>query len=70
MRLERIEPKVHQSDGAGSKMISTDVKSVNVNHKRSSPRTKSTPRESTLFGGKFLFLLFLFFSLETFELQC
>ncbi|XP_020083722.1 CLIP-associated protein isoform X2 [Ananas comosus] len=52
MRLERIEPKVHQSDGAGSKMISTDVKSVNVNHKRSSPRTKSTPRESTLFGGE------------------
>lgn len=30
-----------------------ESRSVSVNPKRGSPRTKSTPRESTLFGGKF-----------------
>ncbi|PKU83203.1 CLIP-associated protein [Dendrobium catenatum] len=51
-RLARIEPKVHQSDGAGAHFISTEIKSSNVSHKKGSPRTKSTPRETSLFGGE------------------
>ncbi|KAH0451999.1 hypothetical protein IEQ34_019298 [Dendrobium chrysotoxum] len=51
-RLARIEPKVHQSDGAGAHFISTEIKSSNISHKKGSPRTKSTPRETSLFGGE------------------
>ncbi|XP_072956983.1 CLIP-associated protein [Typha angustifolia] len=50
-RLERIEPKVRPSDGFGVQCVSKEVKSFNTNQKRSSPRAKSTPRESSLFGG-------------------
>ncbi|XP_020575182.1 CLIP-associated protein-like isoform X2 [Phalaenopsis equestris] len=50
-RLARIEPKVHRSDGAGTHFISTEIKSSN-SHKKGSPRTKITPRETSLFGGE------------------
>uniref|UniRef100_I1PMV6 TOG domain-containing protein n=2 Tax=Oryza TaxID=4527 RepID=I1PMV6_ORYGL len=50
-RLERIEPKVPTSDGNIMQYKAVESRSVSVNPKRGSPRTKSTPRESTLFGG-------------------
>lgn len=51
-RLNRIEPKVPTSDGTATHHKVAASRSVSVNPKRGSPRTKSTPRESTLFGGK------------------
>ncbi|XP_020150548.1 CLIP-associated protein [Aegilops tauschii subsp. strangulata] len=50
-RLNRIEPKVPASDGTATQHKVAASRSVSVNPKRGSPRTKSTPRESTLFGG-------------------
>ncbi|RCV34450.1 hypothetical protein SETIT_7G160500v2 [Setaria italica] len=49
-RLERIEPKVRSSDTA-MQYKAAESRSVSANPKRGSPRTKSLPRESTLFGG-------------------
>uniref|UniRef100_A0A3B6C9G9 TOG domain-containing protein n=1 Tax=Triticum aestivum TaxID=4565 RepID=A0A3B6C9G9_WHEAT len=49
-RLNRIEPKVPASDGTATQHKVAASRSVSVNPKRGSPRTKSTPRESTLFG--------------------
>ncbi|KAM3388111.1 hypothetical protein ACQJBY_010718 [Aegilops geniculata] len=50
-RLNRIEPKVPASDGTATQHKVAASRSVSVNPKRGSPRTKSTLRESTLFGG-------------------
>uniref|UniRef100_A0A0D9W6X9 TOG domain-containing protein n=1 Tax=Leersia perrieri TaxID=77586 RepID=A0A0D9W6X9_9ORYZ len=50
-RLEKIEPKVSTSDGSAVQYKAVESRSVSANPKRGSPRTKSTPRESTLFGG-------------------
>jgi hypothetical protein len=54
-RLNRIEPKVPSSDGTAPQYKVAESRSVSVNPKRGSPRTKSTTRESTLFGGKIYF---------------
>ncbi|XP_062226123.1 CLIP-associated protein-like [Phragmites australis] len=49
-RLDKIEPKVRSSDTVMQYKVS-ESRSVSANPKRGSPRTKSTSRESTLFGG-------------------
>ncbi|CAN6276232.1 unnamed protein product [Urochloa humidicola] len=49
-RLDKIEPKVRSSDTA-MQYKAAESRSVSANPKRGSPRTKSMPRESTLFGG-------------------
>ncbi|PAN39004.1 hypothetical protein PAHAL_7G213300 [Panicum hallii] len=49
-RLDKIEPKVRSSDTA-MQYKAAESRSVSANPKRGSPRTKSIPRESTLFGG-------------------
>ncbi|KAF1879232.1 hypothetical protein Lal_00047906, partial [Lupinus albus] len=48
-RLEGIQPKVRSSDGSGYN--SGEIKPLNVNPKKSSPKAKSSSRESSLFGG-------------------
>ncbi|XAR58694.1 hypothetical protein NMG60_11014186 [Bertholletia excelsa] len=50
-RLERIEPKVHSSDIPASNYVANETKPANLNHKRSSPKAKSSTREVSLFGG-------------------
>ncbi|KAF4378140.1 hypothetical protein G4B88_022963 [Cannabis sativa] len=49
-RLERIEPKVRSSDGHGN-FPTGENKNMSHNHKKSSPKAKSTAREVSLFGG-------------------
>ncbi|PUZ47925.1 hypothetical protein GQ55_7G205100 [Panicum hallii var. hallii] len=49
-RLDKIEPKVRSSDTA-MQYKAAESRSVSANPKRGSPRTKSIPRESTLFGA-------------------
>ncbi|CAN6228765.1 unnamed protein product [Urochloa humidicola] len=49
-RLDKIEPKVRSSDTA-MQYKAAESRSVSANPKRGSPRTKSIPKESTLFGG-------------------
>ncbi|KAH7691640.1 CLIP-associating protein 1/2 [Dioscorea alata] len=51
-RLEKIEPKARQSDGLGSRFASAEAKSFNFSQKRSSPKAKSTPRETLFSGGE------------------
>nr|KYP42847.1 CLIP-associating protein 1 [Cajanus cajan] len=51
-RLEGIQPKVHSSDGISSGYIAGEIKPVGVNPKKSSPKAKSSSRESSLFGGE------------------
>ncbi|KAJ6843114.1 CLIP-associated protein [Iris pallida] len=51
-RLEKIEPKVRLSDGVGTHFTPLEVKPYNSNQKRGSPRTKTTPRDSSLYGGE------------------
>ncbi|KAJ3706355.1 hypothetical protein LUZ61_010060 [Rhynchospora tenuis] len=50
-RVEKVEPKPRQSDGPGISYVPSEVKSYNSNPKKSSPKNKSTPRESSLFAG-------------------
>lgn len=50
-RLEGIQPKVQSSDGISSGYIAGEIKPVGVNPKKSSPKAKSSSRESSLFGG-------------------
>ena len=50
-RLERIEPKVRSSDGAGIITSAPEHKHVNHNTKKSSPKAKNSLRETSLFGG-------------------
>lgn len=50
-RLERIEPKVRSLDGLTNNFPAGEVKSVSVNSKKSSPKAKSSTRETSLFGG-------------------
>ncbi|KAJ4747074.1 CLIP-associating protein [Rhynchospora pubera] len=50
-RVEKVEPKPRHSDGPGIPYVPSEVKSYNSNPKKSSPRNKSTPRESSLFAG-------------------
>ncbi|KAK7336949.1 hypothetical protein VNO77_17503 [Canavalia gladiata] len=51
-RLEGIQPKVRSSDGVPSGYITGEIKPLNFNPKKSSPRAKSSSRETSLFGGE------------------
>eukprot|EP00256_Glycine_max_P054180 XP_014620979.1 CLIP-associated protein isoform X2 [Glycine max] len=51
-RLEGIQPKVHSSDGISSGYNAGEIKPVGVNPKKSSPKAKSSSRETSLFGGE------------------
>ncbi|XP_024030060.1 CLIP-associated protein isoform X1 [Morus notabilis] len=51
-RLERIEPKVRSSDGLSGNFPTGEIKHMTVNHKKSSPKAKSSTREMSLFGGE------------------
>lgn len=50
-RLERIEPKVRSSDGLAGNFPTGEIKTVSLNPKKSSPKAKSSTRETSLFGG-------------------
>ncbi|KAL4306171.1 hypothetical protein HN51_040126 [Arachis hypogaea] len=49
-RLEGIQPKVRSSDGVPSGYITGEIKPLNT--KKSSPKAKSSSRETSLFGGE------------------
>ncbi|MED6132989.1 hypothetical protein PIB30_024066 [Stylosanthes scabra] len=49
-RLEGIQPKVRSSDGVPSGYITGEIKPLNA--KKSSPKAKSSSRETSLFGGE------------------
>ncbi|KAL6968088.1 hypothetical protein U1Q18_033891 [Sarracenia purpurea var. burkii] len=50
-RLERVEPKVHNSDGRPNNYTAVEIKPPSLNSKRSSPKAKNSTREVSLFGG-------------------
>lgn len=51
-RLERIQPKVHSSDGPPNNYTAVQIKPANHSAKRSSPKAaKNSTREVSLFGG-------------------
>jgi len=50
-RLEGIQPKVRSSDGIPGGYIAGEIKHLSVNPKKSSPKAKSSSRETSLFGG-------------------
>ena len=50
-RLEGIQPNVCSSDGISSGYNAGEIKPVGVNPKKSSPKHKSSSRETSLFGG-------------------
>ncbi|KAL2344951.1 hypothetical protein Fmac_006236 [Flemingia macrophylla] len=49
-RLEGIQPKVRSSDGIPGGYIAGEIKHLSVNPKKSSPKAKSSSRETSLFG--------------------
>ena len=49
--LEKIEPQVRPLDGATGNFVTGEMKPVNLNPKRSSPKAKSSTREVSLFEG-------------------
>ncbi|KAK7378548.1 hypothetical protein VNO80_03991 [Phaseolus coccineus] len=51
-RLEGIQPKVRSSDGIQGGYITGEIKHLSVNPKKSSPKAKSSSRETSLFGGE------------------
>ncbi|RRT74946.1 hypothetical protein B296_00016860 [Ensete ventricosum] len=51
VRLEKIEPKIQPSDGVGSPHISADTRSSSASHKKSSPKNKIAPRETSFSSG-------------------
>ncbi|OMO94096.1 Armadillo-like helical [Corchorus capsularis] len=51
-RLEKIEPKVRSSDGILGGFSAAELKPTILNPKKSSPRAKSSSRETSLFGGE------------------
>ncbi|XP_015575957.2 CLIP-associated protein isoform X2 [Ricinus communis] len=51
-RLEKIEPQMRPSDGPTGNFATGEMKPMNLNPKRSSPKAKSTTREVSLFGGE------------------
>ncbi|XP_057742358.1 CLIP-associated protein-like [Arachis stenosperma] len=51
-RLEGIQPKVHPSDGISSGYMTGEIKPLSVNPKKSSPKAKTSSRETSLFGGE------------------
>lgn len=55
-RLERIEPKVHSSDGLASSYTAVEIKPASLIHKRSSSKAKSSTCEVSLVGGLCVYL--------------
>lgn len=51
-RLERVEPKVRNSDVTGNHFVCTEIKSASAHQRKGSPRTKITRRETSHFGGE------------------
>ncbi|KAG7014585.1 CLIP-associated protein [Cucurbita argyrosperma subsp. argyrosperma] len=51
-RLEKITPQVRSSEGLAGNFAVGDMKPVNINSKKSSPKAKSSNREVSLFGGE------------------
>ncbi|XP_014495777.1 CLIP-associated protein isoform X1 [Vigna radiata var. radiata] len=51
-RLEGIQPKVRSTDGIPGGYITGEIKHLSVNPKKSSPKAKSSSRETSLFGGE------------------
>ncbi|KAJ7977123.1 CLIP-associated protein [Quillaja saponaria] len=49
-RLEGIKPNVRSSDGLPSSFVTSEIKPLSLNSKKSSPRAKSSSREISLFG--------------------
>lgn len=52
-RLEKITPQVRSTEGLTGSFAVGDMKPVNINSKKSSPKAKSSNREVSLFGGQF-----------------
>lgn len=50
-RLEKIEPQIRPSDGPTGNFATGEMKPMNLNPKKSSPKSKSSTRETSLFGG-------------------
>ncbi|KAK4272965.1 hypothetical protein QN277_021450 [Acacia crassicarpa] len=51
-RLEGIHPKVHSSDGIPGGFVAGEIKPSSFTSKKSSPKTKSSSRENSIFAGK------------------
>lgn len=51
-RLEKITPQVRSTEGLTGSFAVGDMKPVNINSKKSSPKAKSSNREVSLFGGE------------------
>ncbi|TYK07810.1 CLIP-associated protein isoform X2 [Cucumis melo var. makuwa] len=51
-RLEKITPQVRSSEGLTGSFAVADMKPVNINSKKNSPKAKSSNREVSLFGGE------------------
>lgn len=49
-RLERIEPQIRSSDGVTGNFAAGEIKTASHNPKKSSPKAKSSSRETSLFG--------------------
>lgn len=50
-RLERIQPQIRSSDGLTNTFAAVEIKTASFNPKKSSPKAKSSTRETSLFGG-------------------
>ncbi|KAI9087170.1 hypothetical protein K1719_030805 [Acacia pycnantha] len=50
-RLEGIQPKVHSSDGIPDGFVAGEIKPSSSTSKKSSPKTKSSSRENSIFAG-------------------
>ena len=57
-KLERLEPKARQSDGLGSNVVTAEMKSFSISHKRSSPKAKSAPKDTLFSTGQNNHLIF------------
>lgn len=57
-KLERLEPKARQSDGLGSNFITAEMKSSSISHKRTSPKSKSAPKEPLFSTGQNNYCIF------------
>ncbi|KAH9728966.1 CLIP-associated protein [Citrus sinensis] len=51
-RLERIQPQIRSSDGLPNTFAALEIKTASFNPKKSSPKAKSSTRETSLFGGE------------------
>ncbi|CAL9133696.1 unnamed protein product [Musa acuminata var. zebrina] len=52
IRLEKIEPKIQPSDRIGSPHISAETRSSSASHKKSSPKNKIAPKETSFSSGE------------------